>query len=101
MTLDDFQRRLMASVVRQRIGTEWDNFGFEILDTSATEPKGPRLVRAFTLDDMPPLPELEVATVMQRFADAYDAVSQMDLGLARDARKRPDAQPPDETLFDR
>jgi hypothetical protein len=101
ITLDDFQRRLMASVVRQRIGIEWDNFGFEILDTSATESKGPRLVRAFTFDDMPPLPELEVATVMQRFADAYDAVSHMDLGIGRGARKRPDAPPPGDTLFDR
>jgi hypothetical protein len=98
--LDDFQRGLLASVVRQEISTEWDEFGFEMLDTSAMTPKEPRFVRTYRFDDAPPVTERDVATVMQQFADAFDVVSQMDLGLSRDIRNQPSQAPGDGPLFD-
>ena len=89
--LDDFGRRLLASVVHHELSAEWDDFGFEMLDTSPLGPKEPRCPRTFRLADLPLLPEAEVAAVMQQFADAFDAVREMDIGADKDAGDRPGA----------
>jgi hypothetical protein len=98
--LDDFGRRLLASVVYQELSAEWDYFGFEMLDTSPLEPGEPRYPRTFRLPDLPLLPETEVTAVMQQFADAFDAVREMDLGLDRKIGDRPDASDGPGPLFD-
>jgi hypothetical protein len=97
--LDDFGRRLLASVVHHELSAEWDDFGIEILDTCQLGPKEPRCPRTFRLADLPLLPEAEVAAVMQQFADAFDAVREMDIGADKDVGDRSDASGSPGPLF--
>ena len=91
--LDDFGRRLLASVVHRELSLEWDEFDFEMLDTSPLSPGEARCARTFRFADLPLLLEREIATVMQQFADAFDIVSKMNLTPATNSQRRTD--PPD------
>jgi hypothetical protein len=84
-TLDDTQRRLLASVVNMTFAAEWDGFDFEVLDTNPAPGSKERAPRTFRLADMPLVAEAEVAEIMQRFADAFDIVKSMDLGKGDEA----------------
>ena len=89
-TLDNFGRRLLASVIHQRLSSEWDQFDFEILDTSPLAAGEERNARTFRFAKLPLLPEFEVAAVMQQLADAVDVVRGMDLDLGRGRGEDPD-----------
>jgi hypothetical protein len=97
--LDDFGRRLLASVVRQEMAPEWDEFDFEMLDASPLAPGEARCARMFRGADLPLLSDKEVAEVMQRFADALDVVRAMDLDDKKGTDDRPDGPDPIGLLF--
>ena len=97
--LDDFGRRLLASVVHRELSLEWDEFDFEMLDTSPLSPGEARCARTFRFADLPLLSEREIAAVMQQFADAFDVVSEMDLTPARNSERRTDQPDAGQGMF--